>query len=156
MLRRLSMQSTHRACLIFFAIALSAGFASAQQPAPDSDRDAVKKVVETFLYAEEEAEVRSVVAPDAKIMSVTSEGKLTVVPVGKSAKKLRNGETTRVPRQRIVNTDIFEDGAVVKVETDQLALDGPTKDVRHMQYFSLLKTMGEWKIVSILMPSIRH
>ena len=90
----------------------------------------------------------------AKILGVDGEGKLVMTATSKPAGKMPKGATTRVPRQKIVNIDVFANGAVVKVETDRLSVDGPSADLRHAQYLSLLKLNGEWKIVSILMPSV--
>lgn len=125
----------------------------AQQPA-DADRNAIKVAVETYLYEEDRIKVARVVDPGAKILSVDGEGKLRLTATSKPAGKMPKGATTRVPRQKIVSIDVFENGAVVKVETDRLSLDGPNADMRHAQYISLLKLNAEWKIVSILMPSI--
>jgi len=125
----------------------------AQEPS-DNERAAIKTAVETYLYEEDRNKVARVVDSHAKILGVDSEGKLVMTATSKPAGKMPKGATTRVPRQKIVNIDVFKNGAVVKVETDLLVTDGPLKDERHAQYLSLLKLNGEWKIVSILMPSV--
>ena len=145
-----------RITYVFFALLLAfTGVSSvcAQQPG-DKERDAIKVAVETYLYEEDRIKVARVVDPAAKILSVDGEGKLRTTASSKPAGKMPKGTTTRVPRQKIVSIDVFENGAVVKVETDRLSLDGPNADVRHAQYISLLKLNGAWKIVSILMPSV--
>jgi hypothetical protein len=137
------------------SLAAFAGLTAVQaQQSSDSERDAIKTAVETYLYEEDRTKVARVVDPGAKILSTDGKGKLTLTETSKPAGKMPKGARTRVPRQKIVNIDIFENGAVVKVETDRLSLDGPNVDVRHAQYISLLKLNGEWKIVSILMPSV--
>lgn len=124
------------------------------QQTSDNERAAIKVAVETYLYEEDRTKVARVVDPSAKILSVDGKGKLAITATSKPAGKMPKGATTRVPRQKIVTIDIFENGAVVKVETDRLSLEGPSAEVRHAQYLSLLKLNGEWKIVSILMPSV--
>lgn len=139
---------------IFLSLVTFAGVMAVRAQQPSNDRDAIKTAVETYLYEEERAKVARVVDSRARILSVDGEGKLITTATSKPAGKAPKGSKTRVPRQRIVHIDIFENGAVVKVETDRLSVDGPMQDVRHAQYVSLLKLSGEWKIVSILMPSI--
>lgn len=139
---------------ILLALVTLAGVATVRAQPSDRERDAIKMAVETYLYEEDGAKVARVVDARAKILSVDSEGKLITTAISKPAGKRPKGSTTRVPRQKIVNIDVFHDGAVVKVETDRMSVDGPMQDVRHAQYVSLLKLNGEWKIVSILMPSI--
>lgn len=131
-----------------------AGTAIHAQQTSDKERDAIKTAVETYLYEEDRAKVARVVDARAKILGVDGEGKLIMTATSKPAGKMPKGATTRVPRQKIVNIDVFENAAVVKVETDRLSLEGPNADVRHAQYVSLLKLNAEWKIVSILMPSV--
>lgn len=125
----------------------------AQQPS-DKEHDAIKAAVETYLYEEDGTKVARVVDSRARIFSVDGEGKLVTTAILKPARKAPKGLKTRVPRQKVVHIDAFENGAVVKVETDRMSVEGPMQDVRHAQYISLLKLNGEWKIVSILMPSI--
>ena len=140
---------------ILLSLVTFAGVAAVRTQRPsDKERDAIKTAVETFLYEEDRAKVARVIDSRAKILGVDGEGKLLTTAISKPARKPPKGSKTRAPRQRIVNIDVFEDGAVAKVETDRLSLDGPYADVRHAQYISLLKLNGEWKIVSILMPSI--
>jgi hypothetical protein len=141
------------AILLSFLTFAGAAAVRAQQPS-DKERDAIKAAVETYLYEEDRARVARVVDSGAKILGVDSDGKLVMTATSKPARKMPKGGTTRVPRQKIVNIDVFNNGAVVRVETDRLSLDGPHADLRHAQYLSLLKLNGEWKIVSILMPSI--
>jgi Putative lumazine-binding len=124
------------------------------QQTSDNERAAIKTAVETYLYEEDRTKVARVVDSHAKILGVDAAGKLVTTAISKPAGKMPKGATTRAPRQKIVNIDVFANGAVVKVETDRLSLDGPNADVRHAQYLSLLKLNGEWKIVSILMPSV--
>ena len=138
-----------------FSLVMFAGVAALQaQQISEKEREAIKIAVETYLYEEDRGKVARVVDPRARILSVDSEGKLVTTAISKPAGKAPRGSKTRVPRQRIVNIDVFENGAVVKVETGRMSVEGPMLGVRHAQYVSLLKLSGEWKIVSILMPSI--
>ena len=128
----------------------------AQEPASDPEKDAIKRAVETFLYAEDRDQVASVVDPQAKIYTMKSgDSKVAITPIGAAARKLPKGAKTRVPRQRITNIDVFNDGAVVSVQTDRMSVDGPGASEKHTQYISLMRLNGAWKIISILMPSVR-
>jgi Putative lumazine-binding len=128
----------------------------AQEPASDPDKEAIKRAVETFLYAEERNQVAAVVDPQARIFSSKSgDQKVSITPIGTAARKLPKGAITRVPRQRITNIDVFNDGAVVSVQTDRMSVDGPGASEKHTQYISLMRLNGAWKIISILMPSVR-
>ncbi|HEX5704483.1 MAG TPA: nuclear transport factor 2 family protein [Pyrinomonadaceae bacterium] len=139
---------------ILLSLVAFAGLAEVRAQTSDSEHDAIKIAVETYLYEEDRAKVARVVDSGAKILGVDADGKLVTTATSKPAGKMPKGATTRAPRQKIVNIDIFANGAVVKVETDRLSLDGPHAELRHAQYLSLLKLNGEWKIVSILMPSV--
>ena len=128
----------------------------AQEPAVDADKDLIKRAVETFLYAEDRDQVARVIDPQAKIFAIKSgDSKVTITPLSAPAKKAPKGSSSRVPRQRITKIDVSDDGAVVSVQTDRMSIDGPTSSVKHTQYISLMRFKGEWKIISILMPSIR-
>ena len=130
--------------------------ARAQEVEAEREREAVKRAVETYLYAEDVEEKKRVSYPEAKIISVDSSGRrIRATPLSTpAAKRPRGGKTTRSP-QKIVSIDVTGDGASVKVATD-LASWGQTAIApqTHFQYISLLKLDGEWKIVSILMPTL--
>ena len=124
----------------------------AQQAGADRERDAVRRVVETYLYAEEGEERKRAISPLAKILSVdASGGKIIETPISKPAKRHKGARERS--RQRIVSVDVVEGAASVKVETDLSSdtLKAPT----HLHYLSLMKVGGEWKIVGILMPPLR-
>lgn len=81
------------------------------------EKDAVKRVVETYLFAEDDDERKSTLFEQAKIFSINLEnGQIIEKPFSK-AKKMPKG-TRIVTSQKIVNIDIFENAANVKVETD--------------------------------------
>lgn len=126
--------------------------ARAQQAGGDGEKDAVRRVAETYLYAEEGEERKRTVYPLAKILSVDAKGgKIIETPISKPARR-REGARER-SRQKIVSVDVAEGAASVKVETD-LSSD-TLKLPKHLHYLSLLKVGGEWKIVGILMPALR-
>ena len=140
---------------ILLSLVAFAGFAQVRaQQTSDNEHAAIKTAVETYLYEEDRAKVARVVDSGAKILGLDSEGKLMTTAISKPAGKRPKGSTTRVPRQKIIQIDVFENASVVKVETDRMSVEGPMQDVRHAQYISLLRLNGEWKIVSILMPSV--
>jgi len=123
------------------------------QDTENTEKEAVKRVVETYLFSEEDAERKQALYSQAKIFSTNpANNKIQETPVSAKAKKTPKG-TKIVSVQRVVNIDIAEDGATVKVETDLSTPDN--KRPKHFQYISLLKIGGEWKIVSILMPKIK-
>jgi Putative lumazine-binding len=121
--------------------------------APDKERDAVRQVVETYLYSEEPEERKRTLYARAKILSVDPDGiKVVETAISKPSKKLPGRVTTR-SRQKILSIDLTDGGASVKVETD---LSSDTDQIpKHIHFLSLLKINDEWKIVSILMPPIR-
>lgn len=111
----------------------------------------VKQAVESYLNKTE----INVLHPDAKIISVDGTGKrLIETPINAKARKLKKGETIGESIQRIAAVDLTNEGASVKVITE-FASDVKTTPPIHVQYISLLKLNGEWKIVSILMPPLR-
>jgi hypothetical protein len=120
----------------------------------DKERDAVRQVVETYLYSEEPEERKRTLYAQTKILSVDQTGtKVVETAISKQAKKLPGRVITR-SRQEIVNIDLTDGGALVKVETD-LSSDA-SQLPKHLQYLSLLKVNNEWKIVSVLMPPLKR
>lgn len=118
--------------------------------AQDTERVAVKRVVETYLFSEDDERKQTLYA-EAKIFSTDTEDR-KIEETRFSAKKRVKGARI-VSLQKVVNIEIVEDAAVVKVETDLSS--GDNKIPKHFQYISLLKVGGAWKIVSILMPKIK-
>ncbi len=147
---------------ILLAALLALGV-SAQARAQDAggddgaaEREAVRKVVETYLYAEYDDEKKSPIHPEAKIFSVDAGGKrirFTTILKTK-ARQPKGAKTSRSP-QRVVSVEMVNDAAWVTVATDFTPEEPPNAPPEHIQYISLLKLEGEWKIVSILMPSVR-
>ena len=143
-----------RIAFIVAALLIVPSSLRAQERAIETEKDAIKRAVETFLYAEDAALVARVVDPQAKIFSIRSgDNKVSITPLGAPSKKLPKGARTRVPRQRITNIEFFENGAVVSVQTDRMSVAGPGASEKHTQYISLMRFNSEWKIVSILMPT---
>ena len=126
--------------------------AQAQETGADKDRDAIRQVVETYLYAENPEERKRVLYSQAKIVSVDlNQARVIETPLSKTATKLPKKAITK-SRQKIVSIDVAGGGASVKVETD---LSSEARQApKHIHYLSLLKVSGEWKIVSILMPPL--
>ncbi len=112
----------------------------------------VKQTVESYINKT----AQDIFHPNAKIFSTDGAGKrLIETPINKPYKP-KKGETTGQSSQRIVAFDITEDGASVKVETEfPSGMNPAVTPRRHIQYISLLKVNGQWKIVSILMPPLR-
>ena len=140
--------------LLAALLALSCASARAQESGGGAEKEAIKRVVETYLFAEYDDEKKSPIHPEAKIFSVDSSGKrirFTTILKTK-ARTVKGAKTSRSP-QRVVSVEVASDAAWVKVATD-FSPEGP-KDAppEHVQLISLLRLEGEWKIVSILMPS---
>jgi hypothetical protein len=121
--------------------------------AQDAEKDAVKRVVETYLFSEEVAERKQTIYERAKIFSTNTDGSKIVETAFTKPKKTPKG-TKVVSQQKVLSIEIFENAANVKVETDLSS--GDVKVPKHFQFISLLKAGGEWKIVSILMPTSRR
>ena len=143
----------YKKLLIVAALLLPLSFPAKAQD-KETEEMAVRRVVETYLYAEEVEEKRRVIYPKAKIYSVNEDdGKLTETPIAAPAKKMPKGSKTGRSRQKIASVDVIGQGAAVKVETDFASVE--IQGRKHFQYISLLKVKGEWKIMSILMPPVR-
>ncbi len=120
-----------------------------------AEREAVRKVVETYLFAEYDDEKKSPLHPEAKIFTVDEAGKrIKFTTILKSkARRVKGAKISRSP-QKVVSVEVAGNAAYVKVATD-FSPEGP-KDAppEHVQFISLMKLEGEWKILSILMPSM--
>ena len=137
---------------VAFLMLVSPLLAMAQTNQTNDEQTAVKRVVEDFLSGK--AVGRSLSA-DAKIISVGGRGRVVETLISKPYKQ-RAGVTTVLPEQTIAAIDVTEGGASVKVESEFPSDMKPSVSPRkHIQYLSLLKVNGEWKIVSILMPPLR-
>ena len=125
--------------------------AGAQEAAADAEREAVRKVVETYLFSEEAGEKRSTFVEGARIIFVAPDGKQTrVEAVSRGAGRSRKGGRTMSSPQKIVSIDVLHDAASVKVET--LLMPDTPYALKHTQYLWLLKTEAGWKLAGILMP----
>ena len=125
---------------------------TAQESKADEEKNAVRRVVETYLYAEEGEARKRTLFPRARIISVNASGdKVTETPISKSAERHKGAKVKS--RQKILSIDVTEGGSAVKVGTD-FSTD-TRKSPEHVHYLSLLKVGGEWKIVSVLMPQVR-
>src|SRR5688572_15693338 len=106
---------------LFFLVVIllsSALLVKAQEAETDKEREALRKVVETYLYSEEPEERKRTLYPQAKIISIDPGGsKVVETSISKSARK-PPGRVITNSRQKIVSIDRADDGASVKVETD--------------------------------------
>jgi hypothetical protein len=126
--------------------------ARAQESASDAEKEAVKGVAETYLFAEETGERKGTFLGDAHIVFVDRDGERRTVALSKREGGERRGKTSRA-LQKIISVDIVNDGASVKVET-VLSPEGPS-ELKHYQYLWLLKTKTGWKIAGIMMPGVQ-
>jgi Putative lumazine-binding len=122
--------------------------------AADAEREAVKRVVETYLHSEEADERKRACDAEAKIFTYDERADRL-----RESRLSRNGQGARGKvgrsRQQVVHVDVAGDAATVRVETELSpgAPDAPF--AKHAQYVSLLKFKTGWKIVAVLMPPLR-
>ena len=129
--------------------------ANAQDVVDDAEKEAVRRTVETYLYAEESGERKSPLSAEARIYGIDSaRDRIKVTPLSKSAAKEPKGSKILRSRQKIVSIDVVNDGASVKVSTDLTPDDKADEANEHFQFIWLLKAEGEWKVVGILMPGV--
>ena len=137
---------------LLFSFSLSA---AAQESPMSNENDAVRQVVQAYLNDNIELKQKAL-DPDAKIISVHSgSGKVITTDIFKKprARKMPKGATVILPTQKIVAVDVAPGAATVKVESEFAPVSESENSRRHFQYLSLLKLAGEWKIVSVLMPT---
>jgi hypothetical protein len=118
---------------------------AAQNDGKTADEMAVRQVVETYLHGLKFNDVESLKKafwPDAKLFFVKRDGQLGQLTQAQwyegfagSAGKEEKGEL------RITSVDITDNAASVKVEEDY-------PNSVYVDYISLLKLNGEWKIVN--------
>lgn len=124
--------------------------AKAQSSDAKSEETLVRQTVESYINKT----TQNVLHPDAKIISVDGSGKgFSEFKINKPIKP-QKGVITVESQQKISAIDVTIDGASVKVETE-FTSDSNVVPRKHIQYISLLKLNGEWKIVSILMPPLK-
>jgi hypothetical protein len=128
--------------------------AGAQGAGGAAEREAVKRAVETYLYAEYDDEKKSPLHPEAGIFTVDEVGKrIRFTTILKSkARKVKGAKTSRGP-QKVVSVEVAGNAAYAKVATDFSPEGPPEAPPEHVQFISLMKLGDEWKIVGILMPS---
>jgi hypothetical protein len=140
---------------VAFLVMVSPLLVLAQTSQTNDEQIAVKRVVEDYLSKKDLKAIERSLSADAKIISVDERGRIVETLVSKLSKQ-RADATTILPEQKITAIDVTEGGASVKVESEFSADLKPTVTPRkHVQYISLLKAGGEWKIVSILMPPLK-
>jgi hypothetical protein len=141
---------------VFLAATLLAlcATARAQEPGGEAEREAVKRVVETYLFAEYDDEKKSLLHPKATIFTADEGGNVRSTPMLKSkARKVKGAKTARSP-QKLVSVEVEGNAAYVKVATDFSPEGPPGAPPEHVQLISLMKLGDEWKILFILMPSV--
>lgn len=136
------------ALLLLMGVVVAAG----QGKPTDSEEAAVRQVVEHYLHGLKFNDVESLKKafwPDARLFFVKRDGQLGQLTQAQwyegfaaSAGKEEKGEL------RITAVDITDSAASVKVEEDY-----PTS--KYVDYLSLLKFNGEWKIVNKIYTSQR-
>lgn len=142
-----------RLLLLTAALWLAAGAnAFARTPKPESEEAAVRQAVQSYLRGLKFNDVESLKKafwPDAKLFFVKNDGKLGQLTQSQwyegfaaSAGKEEKGDL------RITSVDVTDNAASVKVEEDY---PGSV----YVDYLSLLKFEGEWRIVNKIYTSRR-
>lgn len=139
------------AASLLLVLCAAARGAQGQAAAEEAEARAVRKVVETYLFAEEADEKKETLLEDARIVFVGPDGKETRVEAVSKRKGKTGGKVGRAT-QKVVSIDVLDDAASVKVET-VLGPDEPYF-MKHTQYLWLLKTEAGWRIGGILMPRV--
>ena len=145
-----------RKFLLIAGLLFSFSLAAVAQESPtNNENEAVRQVVQAYLNDNIELKQKAL-DPDAKIISVHSgNGKIITTDIFKKPRprKMPKGAIVILPTQKIVAVDVAPGAATVKVESEFPPFSEGEKSRRYFQYLSLLKRAGEWKIVSVLMPS---
>lgn len=138
--------------LLTIGLLFSFSFAAFAQDSQMTRENDVRRVVQDYLGDNIELKQRTI-SPDAKIIGIHSgSGKVQATPFSKPRKTMK-GAIEIHPTQRIVAVDVAFSAATVKVESEFAPFSAGEKTRIHFQYLSLLKVAGEWKIVSVLMPT---
>lgn len=135
---------------VLFAAAilpLAALWMAASPPAISSaDEDAIRATVENYFAGMMQGRAELLTEAfhsDARLIGVGQEGEALVLPVDRWAQgwEGRSPRDLSTHRNVILSVDIHGDAAMVKTD-----LVWP--NVRYIDYLSLLKLDGEWKIVN--------
>jgi Putative lumazine-binding len=145
-------KSMRRFICVAASVLLAATFVFGQATKTDGEDAAVRRVVQNYLHGLKFNDVESLKKAfwqDAKLFFVKSDGQLGQLTQSQwyegfaaSAGKEEKGEL------RITAVDITDNAASVKVEEDY-------PNSKYIDYLSLLKFNGEWKIVNKIYTSQR-
>lgn len=150
---RVRFLSLKRLALSVALLSLLCSGAWAQEAASDAEREAVKRAVENYLYAEETDEKRASLLEEATMVFLDTDGKeVRAIPLSKRKGGTRKGARLLRSPQKIVSIDLLDDAASVKVETE-FRPETP-EAAKHYQYLWLVKTEAGWKIGGVLMPKV--
>lgn len=131
--------------LLLAGILLPVVMVAARDSPPDDDEAAVRAVVEQYFHgiiAYDEEALRKAFHPDAAVIGLNKEGETESVPFDDWVVYTRGPAPDATGRNNtIVSVDITGTAAVVKTD-----LNWPR--VRYIDYLSLMKSNGEWRIVN--------
>ena len=141
----MSRRSVCKLCLVALAAA-TLGAAVAAKPDPHkADEAAIREVVQLYfdgIIKYEEESLRNAFHPQANVIGTTDDGNVDWEPFQEWVLYTRGDAPDPTGRvNRIVSVDISGRAAVVKTD-----LDWP--HVHYIDYLSLLKVGGEWKVVN--------
>lgn len=166
------MMKTGRKALTVIFMLLACAVAQAQDRANDSETERVRQAIRSYLETTQNnlntdnPVASTVVHPQAKIFSRVG-NELVITNISKKPAQRRANSIKLESIDRIVSVDVTGSMAVAKIETvypygsltaaeyKSLPENDPVrvstgKRIELASYLSLLKTGGEWKIVSFL------
>ncbi len=135
------------AVLSVIALPLAALAASWERPAvPNDDRDEIYQTVQHYfdgMMQAKPAYLRMAFHPEARLIGVGRDGQAMIIPFERWASSWEGRDPRDVTKYKntIVSADIA--GTAASVKTDLV-----WPDVHYVDYLSLLKLDGEWKIVN--------
>lgn len=125
------------------AVLLVGSFAPSVASSQNADQDAVRRVVQLYfdgITRHDSTALLQAFAPEARLMFVRRDGSLFVTPLTEWRAFARRPTSPDGKRNTIVSIDITGSAAVAKTD-----LEWP--GVHYVDYLSLLKVGGEWRIV---------
>lgn len=135
------------AALVVLALSVAAVATSRESPtAPNDDRDEIYQTVQHYFDGMMQAKpeiLRMAFHPEARLIGVGRDGKAMIIPFERWAASWEGRDPRDVAKYEntIVSADIA--GTAASVKTDLV-----WPDVHYVDYLSLLKLDGEWKIVN--------
>jgi hypothetical protein len=134
------------ALTLALAVPLVAFAASADHAAKKADEDAVRAAVQHYFDGMMNAspeDLRIAFHPESRLIGAGSEGGIMIIPFERWASSWEGREPRDLEKYKNEIVSIDMHGTAASVKTDLV-----WPNVRYIDYLSLLKIDGEWKIVN--------